>query len=135
MKAVGRRFAWRVFRQGAGLIGHAPHRLRHLHVSVALLVGERALGRIDRDLVEIGRTQARKLRVVIGEQTALQQWIIREIDAWHDMRRTVSNLFGFSEEIVRPAIQHLSLINISEPTRLGMISYAVFCLKKKKKEQ
>src|SRR5450756_2664516 len=29
--------------------------------------------------------------------------------------------------------RHLSLIHISEPTRLGMISYAVFCLKKKKK--
>src|SRR5450756_1667318 len=28
---------------------------------------------------------------------------------------------------------HLSLIHISEPTRLGMISYAVFCLKKQKK--
>src|SRR5450756_971935 len=28
--------------------------------------------------------------------------------------------------------QSLSLIHISEPTRLGMISYAVFCLKKKK---
>src|SRR5450756_2983939 len=31
------------------------------------------------------------------------------------------------------AIYYLSLIHISEPTRLGMISYAVFCLKKKKK--
>src|SRR5450756_821553 len=29
--------------------------------------------------------------------------------------------------------RHLSLIHISEPTRLGMISYAVFCLKKQKK--
>ena len=29
-------------------------------------------------------------------------------------------------------IMELSLIHISEPTRLGMISYAVFCLKKKK---
>src|SRR5665648_1240069 len=28
----------------------------------------------------------------------------------------------------------LSLIHISEPTRLGMISYAVFCLKKKNKK-
>src|SRR5665648_1092931 len=27
------------------------------------------------------------------------------------------------------AMAHLSLIHISEPTRLGMISYAVFCLK------
>src|SRR5450756_3040781 len=31
------------------------------------------------------------------------------------------------------ADEDLSLIHISEPTRLGMISYAVFCLKKKKK--
>src|SRR5450756_3035847 len=29
-------------------------------------------------------------------------------------------------------VECLSLIHISEPTRLGMISYAVFCLKKKK---
>src|SRR5450756_2832233 len=29
------------------------------------------------------------------------------------------------------AVMELSLIHISEPTRLGMISYAVFCLKKK----
>src|SRR5665648_1200776 len=32
------------------------------------------------------------------------------------------------------SICRLSLIHISEPTRLGMISYAVFCLKKKKKK-
>src|SRR5450756_1640400 len=30
-------------------------------------------------------------------------------------------------------VRMLSLIHISEPTRLGMISYAVFCLKKKNK--
>src|SRR5450756_3034820 len=34
-----------------------------------------------------------------------------------------------------PARLRLSLIHISEPTRLGMISYAVFCLKKKKKNK
>src|SRR5450756_3045673 len=32
-------------------------------------------------------------------------------------------------------VVELSLIHISEPTRLGMISYAVFCLKKKKKKK
>src|SRR5450759_5858347 len=38
------------------------------------------------------------------------------------------------EEVDQAAflLQCLSLIHISEPTRLGMISYAVFCLKKKK---
>src|ERR1035437_10082424 len=67
MKAAGWRFAWRVFRQGVWLIGNTAHRLFHLHVPVALLVGERALGGVDRDLMEIGRTQARKLRVEIGQ--------------------------------------------------------------------
>src|SRR5450756_2863356 len=41
------------------------------------------------------------------------------------------------EAIVKKApaggVYNLSLIHISEPTRLGMISYAVFCLKKKKR--
>src|SRR5450756_2802109 len=32
-----------------------------------------------------------------------------------------------------PDVGDINLIHISEPTRLGMISYAVFCLKKKKK--
>ena len=33
--------------------------------------------------------------------------------------------------VMLPDRLNLSLIHISEPTRLGMISYAVFCLKKK----
>src|SRR5665648_280686 len=40
-------------------------------------------------------------------------------------------LTGFIQIAV--VVNDLSLIHISEPTRLGMISYAVFCLKKKKK--
>src|SRR5450756_2888838 len=42
---------------------------------------------------------------------------------------TVGNLLQSGTELC------LSLIHISEPTRLGMISYAVFCLKKKKKKK
>src|SRR5450756_492755 len=41
----------------------------------------------------------------------------------------------FREFFPNNAVEYLSLIHISEPTRLGMISYAVFCLKKKKKTQ
>src|SRR5450756_610560 len=44
-------------------------------------------------------------------------------------RPSLSRAKGFSER------HGLSLIHISEPTRLGMISYAVFCLKKKKKKK
>ena len=40
---------------------------------------------------------------------------------------------GARREMEKAFVMHqdLSLIHISEPTRLGMISYAVFCLKKK----
>ena len=38
------------------------------------------------------------------------------------------------EIINQPELQVLSLIHISEPTRRTPISYAVFCLKKKKKK-
>src|SRR5450756_1793532 len=37
----------------------------------------------------------------------------------------------FTREQLVAQVRKLSLIHISEPTRLGMISYAVFCLKKK----
>src|SRR5450759_1822568 len=34
----------------------------------------------------------------------------------------------YPDPSLRSCVQELSLIHISEPTRLGMISYAVFCL-------
>src|SRR5450756_3043351 len=40
--------------------------------------------------------------------------------------RDLGALIGWRGETLR-ALQSLSLIHISEPTRLGMISYAVFC--------
>ena len=40
------------------------------------------------------------------------------------------NLIEHVWSILKAKVYDLSLIHISEPTRLGMISYAVFCLKK-----
>src|SRR5665648_518860 len=42
-----------------------------------------------------------------------------------------AHIMTWGERIIEGE-QKLSLIHISEPTRLGMSSYAVFCLKKKK---
>src|SRR5674536_372023 len=42
---------------------------------------------------------------------------------------------GFARWSLRLLADKLSLIHISEPTRLLSISYAVFCLKKKKKKK
>src|SRR5674536_276730 len=50
--------------------------------------------------------------------------------------RLLDSLFGEFDgqtlELLRGLVRSLSLIHISEPTRLLSISYAVFCLKKKK---
>src|SRR5450756_2681644 len=61
---------------------------------------------------------------------ALILWIVRMV-TWrrHGMGCGMHGMHGMY------GMYDLSLIHISEPTRLGMISYAVFCLKKKKKKK
>src|SRR5665648_1227146 len=49
------------------------------------------------------------------------------------MDTLIKNNYRISKRIYNEVLI-LSLIHISEPTRLGMISYAVFCLKKKKNQ-
>ena len=41
---------------------------------------------------------------------------------------------GAMDSLLTKTVEYLSLIHISEPTRQAEISYAVFCLKKKKKK-
>src|SRR5450759_5262621 len=56
-----------------------------------------------------------------------------EIVVLNDEGHPEFQLLQHYESNTHRPIHYLSLIHISEPTRLGMISYAVFCLKKKKK--
>src|SRR5450756_2964317 len=73
-------------------------------------------GHADFPLTETGRAQARALA-----------------ERWHTEGRLFERVFSSPLARARETAEILSLIHISEPTRLGMISYAVFCLKKKKK--
>ena len=66
----------------------------------------------------------------------------RQFTAWMNEQRAsialttyqTGKLFLFgTDEKGQLSVFNLSLIHISEPTRLRRISYAVFCLKKKKK--
>src|ERR1035437_5124397 len=58
-KSVSRMFARGLGCQRVWFIRHAANWLRHLHMAVALLIGEWALRRIDRDLMKLRRAQPR----------------------------------------------------------------------------
>ena len=53
------------------------------------------------NLVEVGAAQALELGILIGEEPALQQRIVGEVDARHDIGRAEGDLLGFGEEIGR----------------------------------
>eukprot|EP00658_Telonema_sp_P-2_P059005 TRINITY_DN47655_c0_g1_i1.p1 TRINITY_DN47655_c0_g1~~TRINITY_DN47655_c0_g1_i1.p1 ORF type:complete len:115 (-),score=8.65 TRINITY_DN47655_c0_g1_i1:44-388(-) len=58
---------------------------------------------------------------------------VSEKDVLDDLKNVVVEKPNVGDEIKMEKHRHgLSLIHISEPTRLLSISYAVFCLKKKK---
>src|SRR5450756_1832459 len=62
------------------------------------------------------------LAKIINQETGLPAYVGNDAN----MMTIAEHRFGAAKGY------DLSLIHISEPTRLGMISYAVFCLKKKK---
>src|SRR5579859_2476673 len=92
--------------QGAGRVVHASFGNCHLHVTVALQMHNRTFWGIYRDLLKIGPTKTAKLRVLIGENTALQKGIIREIDTRNHVPDAESDLFCLGKEVVYVAIQH-----------------------------
>ncbi|MNO99261.1 hypothetical protein D3C76_910270 [compost metagenome] len=73
---------------------------------VALVVVVGRDGAVDRDLVEVRPAQPAQLRVGIGEQPALQQRVVGEVDTRHDMARAEGNLLDLGKEVVRVAVQH-----------------------------
>src|SRR5665648_1096649 len=70
--------------------------------------------------------------VLSGELIVLRPVRADDADAMWDMVNDPegTRLTGTPATLAREQVDTLSLIHISEPTRLGMISYAVFCLKK-----
>src|SRR5580692_8690383 len=67
--------------------------------TIALVVVHRHDRRIDGNLVEIRTAQAGDLCVYVRMNATVQQRIITEVDAWHDMRGAKSHLLGLGEEI------------------------------------
>jgi len=75
-------------------------------VSVLLEMCEWTLRRVDRQLGKVGAAQPFELRIEVREITALQEGVVTEIDAGHNVLRAEGDLFGLGEEIVDTPIKH-----------------------------
>jgi len=64
----------------------------------------------------------------VSDSVLLERNKLTSGTTWHSAAQV--RALRHSQNLTR-MIQYLSLIHISEPTRLRRISYAVFCLKKK----
>ncbi len=73
--------------------------------AVALVVVDRRHRLVDRNLVEVRAAEPAQLRVGVREQPALQQRIVGEVDARHDVPRMERHLLGLGEEVVGVAVQ------------------------------
>src|SRR5450756_591382 len=71
--------------------------------------------------------------LVVMTTEVLRNMIYEKLSLIRGLGIVVLDECHYLHDPYRGAVWELSLIHISEPTRLGMISYAVFCLKKKKK--
>ena len=80
---------------------------------------EKKFGRIERLFAKLMRAPHELRRPLLDKNSVLWELC--------NGRRTFAEVC----EHMNATFHELSLIHISEPTRLGMISYAVFCLKKK----
>ena len=67
---------------------------------------ERALRRVDRQVGEVRAAEPLQLRVQIGEVAPLQQRVVGEVDAGHDVLRAERHLLGLGEEVVDDAVEH-----------------------------
>ena len=80
-------------------------------------------------------THAKWVNIQEGQISSFKTFMTGElfgVISNHTLIRHSTSIKGWNQESFEEGIHELSLIHISEPTRPEPISYAVFCLKKKK---
>ena len=75
-------------------------------MAVLLEVGDRALRRVHRDVREVRAAEPLQLGVEVGEVAALQQRVVGEVDARHDVLGAERHLLGLGEEVVDGTVEH-----------------------------
>ena len=79
---------------------------------------------------ELPRALSESEQMLIEADREFSYHLFKRTVAWDDEENIFISPFSVSMALAMTL--NLSLIHISEPTRLRRISYAVFCLKKKK---
>ena len=117
-----------MIRPGAAFIAApvfgAPAVPLQLRLILALALGLAALNTVTITLPQDGIASFEGVMMVAGE-------VMAGLAIGFAVQIGYAAAFVAGEAIGNAMGLNLSLIHISEPTRLGMISYAVFCLKKK----
>ena len=75
-----------------------------IHCAVTVEVHDRAHGAVDGELFPVN-AEAGDLGVLVGEVAALEEGVIGEADAAHDVRGAEGDLFGLREEFVNVAVE------------------------------
>src|SRR5450756_2853132 len=105
-------------------------------LSSGLVVGVEALARWEHpDLGTLPPALFTPLAEQLGLTAEFTSHMLRLSLAQHRTWAGAGWVIPIAVNVGPDCVIDLSLIHISEPTRLGMISYAVFCLKKKKKKK
>ena len=73
---------------------------------VLLKMRKGAARRIDGEMRKVRRTKALQLGVEIGEVAALEQRVVRKVDARYDVLSAKGDLLGFGKEIVDEPVEH-----------------------------
>ena len=104
-----------------------------VEIGKKLKLSESAIRRRVKNLVDSGVIE--KFTVEMGETNTTSAIVLISVDSATDTSKVSTKLTKLEDvkTVYEITGQYLSLIHISEPTRLALISYAVFCLKKKKK--
>ena len=87
--------------------------------AVALEVAHRAARPVDLELVEIRPAEPDELGVGVGEQPALQQRVVGEVDARHHVAGVEGDLLGLGEEVVDVAVEHHLADDLERDVFLG----------------
>src|SRR6185503_15669758 len=74
------------------------------HEPVAIVVVNRRHRAVDGNFVKVRPAKSRQLRIEIGKQTSLKQWIVGEVNSRNDVADVKGDLFSFCKEVVRVAV-------------------------------